>query len=89
PKYDRVKFIPLETTSACLINTIQQIAIKDSFIYVSDMNEAIYAFNKHGKFIRRIGTMGHGPTEYIRLHTFYIDHINNNIVIIDGVKKNS
>jgi hypothetical protein len=82
--YDDVKIVRLETNDSCLIHEIKQIEVKDSFIFILDIDRKLFVFDINGKFISQTGKYGHGPGEYLTINTFYIE--NNNIVIIDDVK---
>lgn len=60
------KFIQLETNDDCLIGDVEQVLFLDNqnmmFILDSGNNSALL-FDMNGKFIRRIGKIGHGPKE--------------------------
>lgn len=64
--YDSVSFIRLETSVNSLIGNISKIiALEDKYI-ILDMISAkmVFAFDKTGKFLNRIGKSGKGPEEY-------------------------
>ena len=86
PNYDSLQILKLETNKDCLITEFRQLEMNDSMIFLLDLNESLYAFNKNGKFISRIGEKGNGPGEYNRINTFFIDNKNGNIIIVDEVK---
>jgi hypothetical protein len=63
-----ITFIPLETTDECLIGFIESIHFSKNYNYIviigSEPNQ-ILLFDKTGKFIRKIGSKGQGPGEYL------------------------
>jgi hypothetical protein len=79
---DSVYYIPLETTSECLIAEITKLIFTDNFIYVWDYKvNKLYQFDVTGKFIRQIGQIGQGPDEYVRINSFDVNKKNGNISI--------
>jgi len=86
PAYDSISFIKLETNPNCLITDLRQLEMNDSLIFLLDLSNCLYVFNKEGNFISKIGRKGDGPDEYINLSTFYVDNENNKIVIVDDAK---
>lgn len=76
-----IKYISLETNPSNVIREIRQIALTDSFIFISDFN-SLFQFNlKNGKFIRQIGKQGRGPEEYIYIRDICVNDINKTIFI--------
>jgi hypothetical protein len=69
----KIEYIPLETNPSCMLKDIRQIALSDSFIFVSDINKLIQ-FDRKGKLIRQIGSQGRGPGEYMAIWDFSIDN---------------
>jgi hypothetical protein len=60
-----IDFIPLETTNECLIGK-SRMFFSDKYIVVADwQQDMIFLFDRNGKFIRKIGSKGQGPGEYI------------------------
>lgn len=65
---DSVHFIQLETKDECLIGAITKLQITDSLIVILDSPPSqgqVLVFNRRGDFIRKIGSIGQGPTEYL------------------------
>jgi hypothetical protein len=79
----------LETTPESLLGSIDKIAVYNDLILVIDIRVAkgVFAFNKKGEFVRRIGSIGDGPGEYIRPNDFTIDMDNQLLYIIDNQRK--
>ena len=62
---DSMTSIPLETTDDCLLDGIRDVIIKDTLLIVlSDDRDAVYFFNRQGKYLRKIARRGNGPGEY-------------------------
>lgn len=93
-------YIPLETTPECMIQEISRIEFSDEYIFIKDFKKLLQ-FDRSGKFIRKIGSEGRGPSEYSTLFDFSIDEQEKEISIIstsdhklmifsfEGVFKNS
>ena len=63
---ESIEYIPLETTKNSLVHSVEQSLIYNDNIYILDnFGKSILMFNKQGKFIKRIGSYGKGPKEYI------------------------
>ncbi len=63
---ESVEFIPLETTSECLLGDyLNNIFIDKNEIIVFDFEYA-YRFSREGKFLNKVGKKGRGPGEYNR-----------------------
>lgn len=80
-----LKIVPLETSDKCLIGNISQIEKYNDIYYILDSNnaKALLLFDNSGKFIKKIGTIGKGPGEYISPHMFSIDQKRKQIQILD------
>jgi hypothetical protein len=81
-----IKFVPLETTSECLIGELNKIDFSNNEIVVLDsrMAMAVYRFSEDGKFMNRIGQRGGGPEEYFAAEDISINPNNTNeIAILD------
>ncbi len=80
---NKLEYIPLETDTACLIQTISNVFLTDSFIFVSDYDR-ILKFDSKGNFLRQIGTKGRGPGEYSSLGNFLVDDVNKEIFVLSA-----
>lgn len=78
--YDKVKYIPLETTGDALLHGVNKVLMHNQFIFVSD-NRFVYQFDKSGKFIRKIGGAGSGPGEYTGMIRFTLDPVNKEVLV--------
>ncbi len=77
------KYIRLETRPECIISNIDKILYRSGKFYILDAKaQALFVFDKDGKFISKIEKPGRGPGEYIYLMDFDID-IFGNIYLLD------
>ncbi len=77
---NEIRYIPLETTSSCMLTKIVDLKLYDGNIYVLD-SKALYKFNDKGEFIQQIGMIGNGPGEYGMAFFFDIIEKNNEIML--------
>lgn len=63
--------------------SLAKIIFSDSFIFISD-GEKLLQFERSGKFIKQIGTVGRGPGQYLEPINFCIDEKKSIIYIING-----
>ncbi len=67
------------------IAEIHKVMVFNETFYVLDKKTSqLLVFNKDGKFIRKIGSRGHGPGEYTRLTDFTIDKKNNELFLFSS-----
>ena len=72
---ESVEYIPLETTDKCLIGDGVRYDFNDEYIIAGDLHgEAVYLFNRKGKFIRAIGGKGPGPQEFTYIGKLWINN---------------
>ena len=81
--FDRITFIPLETTDKSLIGKVNEIRIIDDRIYVCDkmQSQTIFVFDINGHYLHKIGQPGHGKQEYLQImsywfHDQYVDFLD-------------
>jgi hypothetical protein len=79
---NKLEYIALETTTESMLARAWKIEMTDSLIFVSD-GKKIIEFDKSGRYIRKIGTQGRGPGEYLNLCDFCIDGSTRRIYVLD------
>lgn len=79
----KLEYIPLGTDSACLIHTISNVSVSDSFLFVSDYYRLLL-FDRSGKYIRQIGSAGRGPGEYSRVKDFVVDKKSREVYVLSS-----
>ncbi len=81
--FSKSHIVRLETTRESLISHISQFKIYNDKIYILDSASAnaLFVFSMKGKFIRKIGSKGKGPGEYLQPWDFVIDEETNSIIL--------
>ncbi len=79
---DECELVKLETNDSSLLGGISRIGVSENYmvVYCNDQFP-VKLFDRKGNFIRNIGTIGHGPGEYIYLYGLQIDEPNNRIYL--------
>ena len=78
-----INYIPLDNREP-LAMIHDNIEVVNSSIYLSDRLMGLLVFDKTGKMIRRIGSKGRGPGEYIYSFNFTVDEKTGTIYICDN-----
>ena len=82
---DFVSFVKLETTENNLVGSVSQILFARNKIVVVDsyVSKTITVYDKSGKFLNRIGTLGQGPGEYSYLGHVTLTPDKSMVVVVD------
>lgn len=81
-----LEVIPLEVTDEALLSGINHLRVTDHDIWVSiNKSQYIYRFSRTGKYLGKVGKIGQGPQEYIRMSDFIIDDERQEVYIITTV----
>ena len=86
PSYKVTDIIKLETNIKSFITNIKQMEMNDSLIFILNGSENLYVFDRNGNFKNQIGKKGEAPNEYLVLNTFYINAVEQMVVLIDSYK---
>jgi len=79
---DNCEYIPLETTDSSLFERVYHVGVSDNYIAVHSYGRhPVKLFNRQGKFIRNIGSIGRGPGEFTSLNGIQIDEPNNRLYL--------
>lgn len=79
-----IELIPLETSSDILIQGLTKVVAHQDYYYALDKPQClIFAFDKTGKFLFKIGTKGQGAGEYAFIEDFNINPFSRNIEILE------
>ena len=88
---ENIEFVSLEVTDDCLLRGVDHAEVTDEYIYVVDKPDhrspCVYQFDRKGHFLRRIGSQGEGPEEFIQMRGFALNVETEEIYIYDGVRK--
>lgn len=80
--FDEIKYIPLETKRESLFGRINQLIVTEKYFVILDRDtEAIYFFDKAGKFVRKFKNRGYD------FRSIRYDE-NRNALFITGMNKN-
>jgi hypothetical protein len=84
--FDSVSFVTL-IEDKDFFSRIDKLIIHGEYIYILDVwsVNSLLVFDKKGTFVRKIGSKGNGPGEYLRLYDFDIDFPF--IYLYDDMKK--
>ena len=86
----KVEIVSLEVTDESLIGEITKMKVTDSDIWVKHYKDNhVLRFSRSGKFLNKVGKVGQGPEEYIRMADFFVDENTKEVYIqttIVGVK---
>jgi len=79
---DTVKYIVLETNPHSMLGSrISRIEVKEKYIYVGDIDQqAVFIFDKTGRYITKLAKQGRGPDEYLRFGHFLVDEKENHMI---------
>jgi len=82
--FQSVDIIPLETNSECLIGGITKLVeANDSYYILDGVNNIVAKFDREGKFITKIGALGNGPGEYLKIEDIIVDKDSQTIKLYD------
>lgn len=80
---DKFDIIQLETSESCLIGEMPSLMVSGNKFFVSETQNGLFTFNKDGKFDKKIGKIGVGPTEYTSFNDMDLDTESQHIMILD------
>jgi hypothetical protein len=80
---DDITYIPLDNSFPISLIYQPKYSINNS-IYLSAINTGIMAFDKSGRFLRRIGNYGRGPGEYGTCFNFTVDETLESVYVLDN-----
>lgn len=82
--FSMVNVLIPETSDKSMLNSIRRIAANDSAYFILDIKGNILAFDREGKFVRKIGGFGNGPGEYTSPRDLDIDPQTGNVAVLDN-----
>ncbi len=79
-------WVQLETSTTCLIASVDQLQVCCNKIFVldKDIANALFVFDMKGRFLYQAGRKGRGPGEYFQASQFTIDSVNRMVVLFDS-----
>ena len=77
----KVDIVPLETTSKSFIRRIEDIKVTAHDIFVFDINEGVFRFDRQGKFLNKVGKKGEGPEEILSIWQMMIKEAEQEVYL--------
>ncbi len=80
-----IECVPLETNDSCYIGNIKQILYYQERFYVLDFptGKSVFMFDKNGRYIKKINSVGQGPGEYVLPYNIAINEEENVLYVRD------
>ena len=84
--FSSVHLIILDNTPQALLGSINKMEVVEDLLVMLDVEIArsVFVFDRNGSFIRKIGSFGQGPGEYLGVYDFTFDEGHNNIMLLDS-----
>lgn len=79
-----IEYIPLETTLECLLGEPQKLRATVLDRYIAISSKGLRLFDRKGKYLRTIGSIGKGPREYLNSGEYVISEKKNRVDILDA-----
>ena len=79
-----IRYVQLETPTEACLTVPMNIKIANEIIYVSDLDEHLFCFDKDGKFLRKAFRNGKGHGEVLRMYDFDVD--DSLLYVLDGTR---
>ena len=79
-----IRYVQLETPSEACLTVPMNIKIANEIIYVSDLDEHLFCFDKEGNFLRKAFRNGKGHGEVLRMYDFDVD--DSLLYVLDGTR---
>lgn len=81
---DEITYIPLDDSILMAgINSNYNPKFVNNHMYLCDSNHGILIFNRDGSFLRKVGSKGRGPGEYLFGSEFAVDNITGSVYLSD------
>jgi hypothetical protein len=79
---DDITYIPLDNSFPISLIYSPRYFINNS-IYLSALNSGVMVFDRKGKLLRKIGSIGRGPGEYNYYYKFTVDDNSETVCVLD------
>ncbi len=81
---DSIKCIKLQMDSGEVMGRVREVIIKKKYIYAVDITQqAVFLFDKEGKFVSKLKKKGQGPGEYLHLGPIFINEDESYIEVVN------
>ncbi|MCX6226392.1 MAG: 6-bladed beta-propeller, partial [Bacteroidia bacterium] len=78
-----VEYVRMETKPECLFYTNYKMIVTDKYIIAGAHSRPVLVFDRQGKFLRNIGSVGQGPGEFMRGSDLLFDPVKNILRVFD------
>ena len=84
--FEDYAIIPLETTQNALIGEISKILLSGNLIFILDskLANAVFIYNKKGKLLQKIKSIGLGPGELFSPVNIEVNEKDKELIVFDG-----
>jgi hypothetical protein len=83
---EEIQYVKLEFTPECALGRIVHLIATQNYFFVADIR-MIYQFSRNGKFIRKVGSKGKGPGEYLGFRDLSVDETDQKLYILTNWTK--
>ena len=85
--FKNIHMVQLEMKDECVISDVKRIIDTDGQLYVLTSDNEIFCFDRStGKYLRKIGSIGEGPGEYVDITDMFYNEKEKRICVVDRVK---
>ncbi len=87
--FSKIEYIPLENTTMSAIGIVDKIMFgpEGDLITVDKHNNIVLRFDRHGKFLNKIGEVGRKNNEYISINDVVYDKYNRHVIVWDNPRR--
>ncbi|HBB91295.1 MAG TPA: hypothetical protein DC042_06165 [Bacteroidales bacterium] len=78
-----IEYVPLETRPDCLIGDPRGVIVQVLEKHIAISSGTLLIFDRKGRFLNKIGAIGHGPREYAGSTRFSVDEKKGRVDILD------
>jgi hypothetical protein len=78
-----IQIVHLETNTESSVGFFSSLAHLDENHIIFRSNKTVLVFDREGRFLNKIDALGNGPMEYNTLTGVYVDHVRQQIHILD------
>ena len=81
-----IHYVPLESKPEAFFNRVNEVQISKEYFFISDFKQ-LYQFKRTGEFVRKIGSNGKGPGEYLYVVSLDINEDLREVYVFCNVSR--
>lgn len=85
--YNIINVIPLQEAEEHLLNARSHVVYADSNGYIIQSDMLLFRFDRYGRFMNTIGSLGNGPNEHTRIYNISVDQEKELVYMYVGQNK--